>query len=136
MKLRGAYLTMHRRFNQHFRSRFDVTADQFVVLMLLSEEDGITQLELTHRSYSDSSTTAALLRLLERKGYVSRETNPLDRRERLVRLTLEGRRMQQKLLESSHDLHSGLQSSAKSPADARVLDGALANVADLMVRQQ
>ena len=132
MKLRGAYMTLHRRFNQHFRSRFDVTADQFVVLMLLSEEDGITQRELTRRSFSDSSTVGALLNLLEGKSLVRRETNPVDRRERLVILTMQGQRLQQQLWDSSRELHEELWSAVGSKDEERAVTGALNRVIDKM----
>jgi hypothetical protein len=45
MRLRGAYLTFHRRANQ-FYSRLGVTADQFVVLTALAEAGDLTQTEL------------------------------------------------------------------------------------------
>ena len=47
MGLRAAYLSMHRQTN--FRlAPFGMTADQFVLLALLSEQDGITQQQLAH----------------------------------------------------------------------------------------
>ena len=64
MRLRVAYLTFHRRAQAHL-SQFGLTADQFVVLSLLAEGDGLRQRELVERTGSDSSTIGAMMKLLE-----------------------------------------------------------------------
>lgn len=71
--------------------------DQVVVMTLLSEEPGLTQQAIIERSCSDPSTVRAMLVLLERRGWVRRESNPHDKRVRRVSLTAEGRRQQRRL---------------------------------------
>ena len=66
MNLRAAYLSMHRQTNAHL-ARFGVTADQFVCLLILAEEDGIIQQELVKRATSDPNTIRAMLVLLEKR---------------------------------------------------------------------
>jgi len=119
MKLRGAYLSMHRTFQAHF-ARFGVTADQFVVLSLLAAEDGLIQRELVRRTYSDANTITALLRLLERDGLIRRVRHKNDGRARCVFLTERGRQMHRKLVRSSDPLHRELQ-AAVAPDDLPVL---------------
>ena len=70
MALRSAYWAMHRRADA-LLARHRVTADQFVLLSLLSEEDegareigstsenGVTQQELVRRASSDPSDAIA-----------------------------------------------------------------------------
>src|SRR5215468_1146380 len=99
MRLRGAYLTFHRMANAHFE-QFGVTADQFVVLTLLADEDGVTQRDLVERAFSDANTIGEMLRRLERKQFVRREPHPKDRRARCVFLTPKGRTMQKRLWDS------------------------------------
>lgn len=99
MRLRGAYLSLHRMTGAHFR-QFDMTSDQFVVLGLLEEEDGITQTELTRRSFSDPNTMAAMVRLLEKRGLVARKAHLTDGRAWCVELTASGRKMARRLRES------------------------------------
>src|SRR5258706_272927 len=70
--LRAAYFAMHRVSDGHF-SRQGVTADQFVLLACLAEDDGITQQELARRASSDPSTIRAMLLLLEGRMLVARE---------------------------------------------------------------
>jgi DNA-binding MarR family transcriptional regulator len=61
--LRAAPFAMHRASDAHFSS-FGVTADQFVLLACLAQQDAITQHELARRASSDPSTIRAMLVLL------------------------------------------------------------------------
>jgi DNA-binding MarR family transcriptional regulator len=96
MQLRGAYLTFHRMANAHFE-QFGVTADQFVVLTLLAEQDGVTQRALVEQAFSDANTIGEMLTRLETNQFVRRERHPRDGRARCVFLTPRGRKMQERL---------------------------------------
>ncbi len=91
MALRVAYWAMHRRADAHLQP-LGVTANQFVLLSLLFEEDGITQRELVERASSDPNTVRAMLVALEKKGLVARRPHPTDGRAWCVSLTAKGRR--------------------------------------------
>jgi len=110
MRLRGAYLSMHRTFQAHF-ARFGASADQFVVLSLLAAEGGLIQRELVRRSYSDANTITAVLRRLERDGLIRRNRHEKDGRARCVFLTERGQQLQRKLVRSSDGLHRKLEAA-------------------------
>jgi DNA-binding MarR family transcriptional regulator len=82
---------MHRRTNAVLASQ-GVTADQFVLLSRLADEDGITQQELARRASSDANTIRPMLLLLQKRGLVARRAHAFDRRANSVVLTAEGRR--------------------------------------------
>lgn len=90
MGLRMAYWAMHRRTDESLAKR-RVTANQFVLLALLMEEDGIMQQDLVLRASSDPSTVRAMLVLLEKKGLVKRSQHARDGRALSVTLTQKGR---------------------------------------------
>jgi len=90
MGLRAAYLSMHRQTNSCLAPH-KITADQFVLLALLADQDGITQQELVRRATSDPNTIRAMLVLLENRGLVRRQPHPADGRARNVTLTRTGR---------------------------------------------
>jgi len=104
MHLRIAYLTLHRRAQNHFAD-FGVTADQYVILTLLAQKDGVKQQDLVSRSSSDPNTVSAILLLLEQRGLITRHEHKEDRRARAVRLTAEGRRLQERLMQHAEQLH-------------------------------
>ena len=128
MRLRGAYLSMHRYFNDHC-AQFGSTADQYVVLTVLSEEDGITQQELARRIYSDQNTVAAMMLLLEKRGLIRRRTHTNDGRARCVYLTSKGRKLQEKLDASAELLHRQLREALLPEEKDAVLNG-LKRIAD------
>jgi DNA-binding MarR family transcriptional regulator len=123
MLLRAAYFGMHRVSDAHFASH-GVTADQFVILACLAEEDTITQKNLARRASSDPSTIRAMLILLEGRGLVARERNPADSRERLVTLTVKGRRLFKRLFKSSEPIRVQLLTGF-SEDEASLLVGGL-----------
>lgn len=57
MLLRAAYYGMHRVSDAHFASH-GITADQFVILACLADEDTITQKDLARRASSDPTPFA------------------------------------------------------------------------------
>jgi len=105
MKLRCAYLTMHRAFDALF-ARHGFTADQFVLMKVLSEEEGVKQRELIDKISSDPNTVSAMLALLEKRRIIRRKANAGDGRARSVFLTAAGRRALQTLVQSSDRLHA------------------------------
>jgi DNA-binding MarR family transcriptional regulator len=90
LRLRAAYLAMHRSTNECLGS-LDITADQFVCLLLLLEHGTVIQRELAALAGSDANTMSAVIALLERKGLVVRTPHKVDRRARVVSLTPAGR---------------------------------------------
>jgi len=130
MRLRVAYLSMHRAFNAHF-GRWGATADQYVLLRLLSEQDGITQQELGRRMFSDANTVTAMLALLEKRGLIRRRAHARDGRARCVYLTASGRRLFLKLDRSGLALHRRLEECVRS-GESEPLIAALRRVADRM----
>jgi DNA-binding MarR family transcriptional regulator len=126
--LRAAYFAMHRVSDAHF-SAHGVTADQFVLLACLAEQDAVTQQELARRASSDPSTVRAMLVLLEGRGLVSRERQPDDRRARVVTLTVRGRRLYERLWRTSEPIRVQMLSGF-SQGEARSLVGCLRRLID------
>ena len=71
MAVRRAYKTMHRRADSFF-AKHGVTADQYVLLLLLAQESEVTQENLVARASSDPNTVRRMLLLLEGQGLVIR----------------------------------------------------------------
>ncbi len=130
MNLRTAYGLMHRQTNAHL-ARCGVTADQFVLLVLLAEQDGITQQELVRRASSDANTIRAMLVLLEERGLVAREPHPTDGRARSVTLTRKGRRTLDALWAESEPVRERLLASFTS-TEADLLTDFLTRISEAM----
>jgi len=120
MLLRKAYLSFHRRANAR-AIKLGVTADQFVVLTMLIEKEGITQITIVERTASDPNTVAAILRLLEGRGLVRREAHAHDGRARCVFLTPAGRQMQRRVAKQANLLLAAMWNSVEEKSRPAVL---------------
>jgi len=130
MGLRAAYWAMHRQTQAALAPR-GVTADQFVLLALLAEQDGITQQELVRRASSDANTVRAMLLLLEGRGLVTRAPHPTDRRARRVALTRKGRQAYERLWARSDPLRERMQAVFR-PEEVDALVEFLTRISDVM----
>lgn len=80
---------------------FDITVDQWEILVVLWEQEGITQKELAERLHKDQTNVARMLFKLEKKGFIYRVTHESDRRSLRVFLTVKGREIKEKILAPS-----------------------------------
>jgi DNA-binding MarR family transcriptional regulator len=69
------------------RRGHDITADQWLILSRLNEQDGLTQHELGERISKDKTNVARMLALMEEHGLVERRIDPDDNRARRIYLT-------------------------------------------------
>jgi DNA-binding MarR family transcriptional regulator len=92
--------TTARKLNQLLTLRFQpygITPEQWSVLNKLSEQDGISQRELSQRTEKDPTNVTRILDQLERKGWARRDANPEDRRAFLTYVTEDGRQLNERL---------------------------------------
>jgi MarR family transcriptional regulator, organic hydroperoxide resistance regulator len=130
MRLRTAYLSWHRRVDAMLTD-FNATADQFVVLTVLAEEDGIIQQQLVTRVGSDPNTITAMLRRLQDRGLVRREPHHSDGRARCIYLTPTGKRLQIRMSQKLQALYNEINKSIRASNRLAVLGG-LAQIADML----
>ena len=78
--------------------KFDITYTQYITLLVLWEQDGLTVKTLGERLYLDSGTLTPLLTKLESKGYIYKKKDTKDNRETTVYLTDRGRELKQKII--------------------------------------
>ena len=72
------------------KNNVGITFEMLQVLSSLWREQGITQQVLAERTAKDKACLTNLMNNLEKKGYVYRQEDPNDRRNKLVFLTPEG----------------------------------------------
>ena len=71
--------------------QFGITAGEEPYFMALALESGITQDELTQRVNVNKSATARAVKSLETKGFIRREIDPFDKRNKRLYLTEEAK---------------------------------------------
>lgn len=74
--------------------QYNITTEQWSILILLLEKDGINQKQLAKKVDKDQATLVRILDILERKKLVVRKKCPEDRRSFLIYTTEEGKKLQ------------------------------------------
>ncbi|MBR3226967.1 MAG: MarR family transcriptional regulator [Erysipelotrichaceae bacterium] len=73
-----------------------LTYTQYIVLLVLWEEDGISVSDIGSRLMLDNGTLSPLLKKMESEGYIERRRSRDDDRIVEITLTYEGRKLQDK----------------------------------------
>lgn len=72
----------------------ELTYPQYLVMLALWEDDDIPVKTLVRRTRFDSGSLTPILKRLEQKGLIERRRSPGDERQRVIRLTADGREKQ------------------------------------------
>jgi len=73
-----------------------LTYTQYLVFLVLWEEDGITVGDICDKLMLDNGTLSPLLKKMQQSGYIERHRSEGDERVVLITLTEEGRALQEK----------------------------------------
>ncbi|NYZ16676.1 MarR family transcriptional regulator [Azospirillum sp. RWY-5-1] len=95
-----------------------LTYPQYIVMLLLWEEDGPAVKGLGERLGLDSGTLTPLLKRLEGQGLVRRTRDPVDERIVRIHLTAEGKALREKAVCMPERI---LAASGRSPAELAAL---------------
>ncbi len=113
--LYSASLTM-TRFYQPLLRKLKVTYPQYLVLLVLWEQDAQSVSELGEKLFLDSGTLTPLLKRLESINYVRRARDASDERRVIASLTPAGRALRQRAL----TLHDQVACATQCSASDRV----------------
>ena len=81
---------LYRQFNMFLNNeleKVDITATELMYLGSLYKKDGITQDELVREYCIDKAATARTIQSMEKKGFVYRKADEVDKRAKRVYLT-------------------------------------------------
>ncbi len=84
--------------NELSRNGFNLTGEQFDILVELWNRDGQNQQQLAEKLYKDKSTMTRLIKNVEKLTLIRRVKNIKDERQRLVYLTGSGKKMVKQIL--------------------------------------
>lgn len=94
-------------YNQYFED-LDITYPQYLVLMVLWEEDEMSVNNIGKRLHLDSGTLTPLLKRMESKGLIVRNRCKIDERTVKISLTDKGKELKQKAVKIPPQLAADL----------------------------
>ncbi|MTD28079.1 MarR family winged helix-turn-helix transcriptional regulator [Erwinia sorbitola] len=95
--LYSANLALHKVYRQQL-APLNITYPQYLVMMVLWEQDDVTVSEIGERLFLDSATLTPLLKRLESAGLLNRLRSRNDERQVVVTLTPQGRELREQAL--------------------------------------
>jgi len=69
---------------------FKITVDQWLVIKILLENPGISQLQIAEKAFKDNASITRIIDLLVKSKYLDRKVNPKDRRTSILKVTNDG----------------------------------------------
>jgi DNA-binding MarR family transcriptional regulator len=110
--LYSASLAMTKAYKPHLDA-VGLTYPQYLVLLVLWEQDDQTVSEIGDRLYLDSGTLTPLLKRLETSGYIQRQRDSKDERRVRIVLTTTGKQLKRKVQAVPQNLFEATQCSRK-----------------------
>jgi DNA-binding MarR family transcriptional regulator len=95
---------------------------QFMTLLALWEEDGLTQGDLFRRLDVEQATMANTLTRMERDGLIERRPHPEDGRAQVVRLTAKGRSLREPATDAAGTVNASALAGLSDKEEAQFLD--------------
>jgi len=107
-----------RRLNADLSAQgLEITAEHYSLLVQLWQHNGLSQGALAERSARDKTTMARLAATLDERGLIERRPSPLDGRERLLFLSVTGKRV----MDRATELATAILADAQRGIDAEEL---------------
>ncbi|MCQ2196215.1 MAG: MarR family transcriptional regulator [Bacteroidaceae bacterium] len=82
-----------------FFKEHGITYPQYLVLMLLWEQDNRIISDITERLMLETNTVTPLLQRMEKQGLIVRQKSQADSRQRIISLTNEAKKMEEQIKE-------------------------------------
>ena len=86
----------------------DLTYPQYLVLMVLWEQDKQPVCDIAKRLFLETNTVTPLLQRMEKAGLITRAKGEVDTRQRIVSLTGKGRSMQKKAVDINESIRNDM----------------------------
>ncbi|MFJ8064484.1 MarR family winged helix-turn-helix transcriptional regulator [Psychrobacillus sp. NPDC096426] len=92
-------------------SSFGVTPVQYALLRLLWKKDGQFGYELAKKLLLDSATITGIIDRLEQNGFIERQVDLYDRRNKVVFLTEKGKSIEASLCQKMNEMNNEVMSN-------------------------
>jgi MarR family transcriptional regulator, organic hydroperoxide resistance regulator len=109
-----------------------ITYPQYLVLMVLWENDEISVNEISHKLILNTNTVTPLLKRMEQQGLLSRQRSSIDERKVIVKLTKKGNDMKDRAALIPIKLVEGLANSSMNIEDLISLKNQLCEIIDYL----
>lgn len=98
-----------------------ITYPQYIVLLLLWEQDNRIVSDITERLHLATNTVTPLLQRMEKQGLIVRQQSKADSRQRIVSLTGTGKRLEERIKDVPNCLAREIVAGGMTEEELRML---------------
>jgi len=124
-----------RAYHPYFEP-LGITYPQYLVLLVLWQQDNLPVSEITSRLCLDTNTVTPLLQRMERDGLLVRTRSAVDSRQRIVSLTKKGRKLQEAAKDIPSCVGQQIADNMSSVDELIQLSATLDHLIDTLKKQQ
>lgn len=110
--------------------RFGLVGAQWKIIVILSMKEGITQRQIADMAFVEAPTLVPVIDKMEKEGYITRQSDPKDRRNNLVFMTEKSKDMVDPIIDCIVEIRNmGLAKISKKDMETarKVLEQIIAN---------
>jgi len=115
--------------------RFDLTGAQWKIIAVLSIKEGVTQKTIADMIFVEAPTLVPVIDKMEKEGYLTRQSDPKDRRNNLIFMTKKSKDVVDPIIDSILQIRNmGLEKISKTDMEVtkKVLEQIRANTEEFI----
>lgn len=116
-----------RRVARFYGERFKLTAPEWRTMAVLGQSGAMTANSVINQTTMDKVRVSRAVAKLLKAGYITRDSDPLDRRRAILDLTPKGREIYRQIVPLIQDIEAEIL-AILTQDDRKVLDNALARI--------
>ena len=98
----------YTNYMNSYLKEMDLTLSQTRVLLVLGLNDGVSIDVLSTKSNIGKSSVTKSVKILEKKGFLTKEIDPEDNRKKIVKITKKGRNIQKEALRINDEIETSI----------------------------
>lgn len=100
----------YTNYMNSYLEKMDLTLSQTRVLLVLALNNGVSIDFLAEKSNIGKSSVTKSVKILEKKGFLTKDINPEDNRKKIVKITNKGRNIQKEALKINNEIEESIVS--------------------------
>ena len=121
----------YTNYMNSYLEKMDLTLSQTRVLLVLALNNGVSIDFLAEKSNIGKSSVTKSVKILEKKGFLTKGIDPEDNRKKIVKITNKGRNIQKEALKINNEIEESIV-SAIGEEEIKILKKQLMTLDDLI----
>ena len=127
--------TWEKAADIELKDRFGLTAAKWKIIVVLSMKEGITQKHIADMAFVEAPTLVPVIDKMEKEGYLTRQSDPKDRRNNLIFMTKKSKDIVDPIIDSILEIRNmGLNKISKKDMEIakKVLETIIGNTEEFI----